>query len=493
MTPLRRPRHPFGITARIVARIVAVAAAGFVAAAASATAAQEPEEYGSRGNLAKNASAAERREMEALYDRFVPFIDRARTELTMVRETIARAEARGFREWDPTLREVAPGDRFYAVNRGRTMVLWVVGSEPLSAGMRLVNSHIDAVRLELKPHPLTRKGGAVALDTLVHGGIKAYQWVNVPLGLTGRVDRMDGSTVWIEYGFDESDPVLLIPDLAPHVDRDYRNRTRADAIQREELDPLIASAPTGGENGRDTMARAIALLEDEFGIEPEDWVSSDVQIVPVTKPREVGLDRELFAAYGLDDRITAVVNVFALEETEAPTHTAMAYLVTDEEVGSGSNIGVGSEWFRRIVAEMIRAERGSVTDLEVMECFSATDMITADTTTATNPLWPSPQAPDNASLLHHGLVIKLYGPGRSANSEFVARMRRFLDADRVAWQSHTYKAGYGGGTIARYFNHMNMEVTDWGVGILSMHSTYDVASKADLWALYRGFLAFFAS
>ena len=241
------------------------------------------------------------------------------------------------------------------------------------------------------------------------------------------------------------------------------------------------------------MAQAVALVEEQFGIEPDDWVSSDIQIVPTTEPREVGMDRALFAAFGLDDRLTGIVNVFALEDIEMPTHTAVAYLVTDEEVGSGSNIGVSSEWFRRIAAEMIRAETGSVSELDVMESFSNTDMITADTTTATNPLWPSPQAADNASLLHHGLVIKLYGAGRSANSEYVARLRRMLDDANVAWQSHTYKAGYGGGTIARYFNAMNMEVTDWGVGILSMHSTYSVASKADLWALYEGFVAFFGS
>ena len=312
--------------------------------------------------------------------------------------------------------------------------------------------------------------------------------------------------VWIDYGFDENDPVLLIPDLAPHVDKDFRSRTRAEAIGREELDPLITSAPPpkdeeDGESGtqddeeggdaatRDAMARAVDLVEEEFGIEPDDWVSSDIQIVPVTRPREVGMDRALFAAFGLDDRLTGIVNVFALEDIETPAHTAVTYLVTDEEVGSGSNIGVSSEWFRRIAAEMIRAEKGSVSELDVMESFSNTDMITADPTTATNPLWPSPQAPDNASLLHHGLVIKLYGAGRNANSEYVARLRRMLDDANVAWQGHTCKAGYGGGTVARYFSAMNMEVTDWGVGILSMHSTYSVASKADLWALYEGFLA----
>ena len=157
----------------------------------------------------------------------------ARTEITMVRETIARAEARGFREWSADIREVSPGDRFYAVNRGRTMLLWVVGAEPLRSGMRLINSHIDSIRLELKPHPVARRQDAAVLDTLVHGGLKGYQWVNVPLGLTGRVDKKDGSTVWVEYGFDESDPVLLIPDprssrgpRLPNPDPGRRHRAR---------------------------------------------------------------------------------------------------------------------------------------------------------------------------------------------------------------------------------------------------------------------------
>ena len=211
------------------------------------------------------------------------------------------------------------------------------------------------------------------------------------------------------------------------------------------------------------------------------------------RPGHPPLDRTLIAAFGLDDRLTGIVSLFALDAVTAPEKTAMAYMVTDEEVGSRWNIGVSSEWFRKLVSEMVRAERCEVTELDVMECFSNTDMITADTTTATHPLWPEPQAPDNAALIHHGLVIKLYGPGRSANSEFVAHLRNILDAANVGWQTHTYKAGYGGGTIAGYFAGWNMEVTDWGVGIWSMHSTYDVASKTDIWALYEGFLVFFES
>jgi aspartyl aminopeptidase len=408
----------------------------------------------------------------------------------MVREAVAWAEERGFERWDPARREIEPGDRFYAVNRERTFVAWVQGRQPLAAGMRLVNSHIDSVRLELKPHPLQESGGTVTFDTLQHGGLKGYQWVNVPLALTGKIDRKDGSTVWIEVGLDPDDPVLLVPDLAPHVDRDYRDRTRADAIEAEELDPiLLGSAAPGG--AADLVAQANDLLRERYGIEPDDWMSADIQIVPATRPRDVGLDRTLVAAYGMDDRLTGIVNLFALEELAVPDQTAMAYLVTDEEVGSRWNTGVSSDWFRMLVAQMIRAETGTVSELDLMEAFSNTDQITADTTTATNPLWPDPQADGNAALLHHGLVIKLYGPGRSANSEYVARLRSLLDDANVPWQSHSYKIGYGGGTIASSFTAMNMEVTDWGVGILSMHSTYDVASKADIWSLWKGFVAFF--
>ncbi len=180
-------------------------------------------------------SEEERQEVDALAERFKVMIGDARSELLMVKETIRHAEARGFRAWDAAGQSSrpSPGDKFYAVNRDRSMVLWVVGKEPLANGMRLVNSHIDSIRLELKPHPLREQNGTVTLDTLVHGGLKAYQWTNVPLAMTGRIDLKNGETVWLDLGMKQDDPILLIPDLAPHVDRDYRDRTRAEAIERE--------------------------------------------------------------------------------------------------------------------------------------------------------------------------------------------------------------------------------------------------------------------
>ena len=450
--------------------------------------------YGSRGNLWKTASDAELREIDELAGRFSKMISAARSEMMMVRQAVRYAKRFGFQRWDPHNAKMTPNAKYFAVNRDRTIVLWVVGRKPLADGMRLINSHIDSPRLELKPHPLKERKGTITLDTLAHGGIKAYQWVNVPLALTGRVDKKDGSTVWLDLGLNEGDPVLLIPDLAPHVDKDLRKRSQPDAVKREELEPLIASRPPAEDAEAENLMEQVELiLRERYKIEPGDWVSADIQIVPATTPRDVGLDRALIAAYGLDDRLTAIVNLFALSELDAPQHTAMAYLVTDEEVGSRWNVGVSSEWFRKVVSEMVRAQSGSVSELDVMTAFENTDMVTADTTTATNPIWPGPQTPGNASLMHHGLVIKLYGPGRSANSEYVARLRTLLDNANVGWQTHSYKYGYGGGTIASTFAGMNMEVTDWGVGIWSMHSTYAVASKADIWALWKGFAAFFRS
>lgn len=450
------------------------------------------EDYGSRGNIWTNLSASERSEVDQVAERFKQLIGAARSELMMVREAVRYAEARGFRRWQAGQGKPQPGERYYSINRDRTIVLWVVGKRPLEEGMRLVNSHIDSVRLELKPHPLREKTGVITLDTLNHGGVKGYQWVNVPLALTGRVDREDGTTVWLDLGLEPGDPVLLIPDLAPHVDRDYRDRPRSEAIEGEELKPVLVSAPPPeGSEIKNLREQAEHLIKQAYGLSPDDWISADIQIVPSTPPQDIGLDRALIGAFGMDDRLTAIVSLFALEEMTDPEYTSMAYMVTDEEVGSRWNVGVASEWFRKLIAEILESENGDVSELDVMRTFAATQMITADTTTATNPLWPNPQAPGNASLMHHGLVIKLYGPGRSANSEFVAKLRRMLDDANVAWQVHTYKVGYGGGTIASYFASMNMEVTDWGVGIWSMHSTYDVASKADIWALWKGFQAFY--
>ena len=435
----------------------------------------------------------ERDQVMAFGEDFKSFMDKARSHMWFVREGVALAEAEGFQAWslDVTASAMPPGSRWYAINRDRTLVLFVVGTEPISEGLRIVNTHIDSPRLEFNTRPFRERNGIVTIDTQIHGGIKNYQWVNVPLALIGRVDKTDGTTIWVEIGTSPDDPILLITDLAPHVDSDYRNRTQRDVIRAEELGPIIASLPPDeGSDHDDALDRLLALLEEEYGIEGRDFLSADLQIVPATAPRDVGLDRALVGAYGQDDRATGYVSLRAIFETGTPRHTAVAYAVNNEETGSW-NTGVNSEWFSTLVSELILAQSGTFSDLDLRRTYASTQALVSDTTTALNPVFPGPQNDSLTSRLGYGMVVKEYGAGREANSEFFAVVRRLLDDAQVKWQTHSYDAGYGGGTIASWFAGQNMDVIDVGIGIVSMHSPYEVSSKVDLWELYQGFQAFF--
>ena len=441
-------------------------------------------------------NAADRDQVMRFAEEFKEFMGRSKTELMFVREGTKFAEANRFRKWDPKTpaADLKPGSRWYAVNRDRTMALFVMGTEPVANGLRIVNTHIDSVRIEFKTKPFRESNQAVLIDTQVHGGIKNYEWVNVPLAIIGRVDRSDGTTVWVDIGNDPNDPVLLITDLAPHEDRDFRNRTQAEVIRTEELDPIIATLPADAGSGQKTATdRLLAMLAEKYGITPKDLLSADIQIVPATMPRDVGLDRALVGAYGHDDRSTAYLSLRAIASLDVPKYTAVAYAVNNEEVGSW-NTGVDSEWFSTLVSELLFTQHGpGFNDLIRRTAYSKTQVMVSDCTTAINPLFPQPQNQNLASRLGYGMVVKEYGAGREANSEFFAKIRGMLDAEKIRWQTHSYDAGYGGGTIAAWFAGQNMDVIDVGIGILSMHSPYDVSSKVDLWELHRGFQAFFRS
>ena len=424
---------------------------------------------------------------------FKVFLGKAKSEMQFVREAGRFAESNGFRKWDPKAAAgMKPGSRWYAVNRDRTIVLFVVGTEPMENGFRIVNTHIDSPRLEFKTKPFRESQKAVLVDTQVHGGIKNYQWANVPLAITGRVDKADGTTTWLDIGYDPADPVLLISDLAPHVDRDFRGRTQQEVFRTEELDPIIATMPPDPAAGQKTVTdRLMAVLREKHGITAGDLLTADIQLVPATMPRDVGFDRALVGAYGQDDRSTAYVSLRAIAEIKTPRLTSVAYAVNNEETSSW-NTGVNSEWFNTLIAEVMTAQKGSdVSDVARRRAYMRTEVLVSDCTTAQDPLFPQPQNPVLTSRLGYGMVIKEYGAGREANSEFFAKIRGLLDRAKVRWQTHGYDAGYGGGTIAAWFAGQNMDVIDVGVGLLSMHSPFEVSSKVDVWQLHRGFVAFF--
>ncbi len=428
-------------------------------------------------------NATQRTEVMKFGDDFKQFIGSAKNETAFVREASRLVEAAGFKPWpaSPTKGDAAPGSKWYAVNRGRSIAAFVIGTDPVSSGTRIVNTHNDSVRIELKPKPFRESFDIAMLDTRVHGGLKNYQWVNRPLALIGRVTRTDGTSVEVNIGHDAADPVLMITDLAPHVDNDFRERKNRDVIQTEELDPILAL----------TRDAALKALKDKYNLTPDDFLAADLQLVPAQMPVDVGLDKQLIGAYGHDDRSNGYAAFRGITEIKAPQKTAIAYGVNNEEVGSWTT-GVQSEWFRTLVAEMIAAQE-PYNDLLLRRALRASQALVSDCITALDPGFPQPYLPNGSARLGWGLVFKEYGAGREADAEFFAQIRRvFTDAD-VHWQVHAYRAGYGGSTIAQWFANANIDTIDVGIGILSMHSPMDVSAKVDLWELYRGFKAFWSA
>lgn len=454
-----------------------------VAAAAmlAATPTVDAQTQNQAGPVWPKLSASERDQVMKFGEDFKGFIGSAKSALTFVREATRMVEAAGFKPWPktPTKAQVVAGSRWYAVNRDRSIVAFVIGREPMTAGARIVNTHNDSVFLGLKPKPLRESFEIALMDTMVHGGIKNYQWVDRPLAMIGRVVKPDGTVVTIDVGHAPGDPVLIIPDLAPHIDNDFRERRNRDVIQTEELDPVLAS----------TAAAATEILKSKYNLTPEDFLSADIQIVPAQAPVDIGLDRQLIGAYGHDDRSNGYVAFRAIAEATTPQKTAIAYGVNNEEVNSWTT-GVASEWFRTLLAEIIAAQEPSYNDLLLRHALRASQVLVSDCTTALDPNFPQPYLPNGSARLGWGLVFKEYGSGREADAEYFAKVRGIFTDAGVHWQTHAYRAGYGGGTIAQWFANADIDAIDVGIGLLSMHAPMDVSSKVDLWELYRGFKAF---
>jgi aspartyl aminopeptidase len=264
------------------------------------------------------------------------------------------------------------------------------------------------------------------------------------------------------------------------VDRDFLERKNRDVIATEELDPILAL----------TRDAALKALKDKYNVTPDDLLSADLQIVPAQMPVDVGLDHQLIGAYGHDDRSSGFAALRAIIEARSPARTTIVYGVNNEEVNSWTT-GVNSEWFRTLLAEIIAAQEPSYSDLMLRHALRASQVLVADCTTALDPVFPQPYLPNASARLGWGLVFKAYGSGRQADIEYFARVRQMLDAAGVHWQTHSYKAGFGGGTIAQWFANADIDAIDVGIGILSMHAPLEVASKVDLWELYRAFKVFF--
>jgi len=434
-------------------------------------------------------SSKQQKDVLAFAEDYKDFMSRAKTELSFVAEAVKIVRAAGFRPLSQQ-GELMPGARVYDINRDRSITLIVVGSQPYSAGFRIVGAHIDSPRLELKGRPVYESEGFALFQTYRHGGIKNYQWVNVPLALVGHVDKKDGSRVMISVGLDASDPVFIIPDLSPHVDQEFRERLNREVIGGEELDPIIASLPGKKSSVSDEV---LAYLKSKYGIGEEDLVSAELALVPAMPPRDVGFDRSLMALYGQDDKLSSFAAMRALIEQRTPKHTALAFLVDNEEVGNVNNTGAQSSYLVDLLSELIHRERGDAySDYDLRRALRNTKVVSADVNPGVHPIWPEVWEAGNAPRLGHGINLKLYGGGFNANSEYIAWNRAYLDKAGIAWQTATYKGRASGGTIGSSLSKENMEVIDYGVPVLSIHSTYSVSSKVDVHMLYRAMSAFYS-
>ena len=433
-------------------------------------------------------SKKELKAVEKYAENYKDYIYKAPTELTFVTETIKRVEKQGFKKLSEKS-NLKPGARFYDVNRDRTISLIVIGKKGLEQGTRIVGAHIDSPRLELKGRPLYEKEKFALFQTYIHGGIKTYQWVNIPLALVGRVDKKDGSVVNISVGFDENDPIFMVPDLAPHVDHGNRKRTSREVIKKEELDVIIAAKPALDESVKELMTN---FLKTEYDISLEDLVSAELALVPATKPRDVGFDRSMIAAYGQDDKASAIAAVTAIMEQKIPEYTSIAYLVDNEEVGNINNTGASSTYLVDLLSGLLYNKKGdSYNDYQLRKVLRNTKVISADVNPGVNPTWSSVWELGNAPRLGNGVNLKLSGGGFNANSEYMAWTRNYLDNSKIKWQTSTYKGKASGGTIGSDLSNDNMEVIDFGVPILSIHSPYAVGSKVDLYSLYKAMSAFY--
>ena len=420
------------------------------------------------------------------------YMRHAKSAALSAAELIRLAHASGFEDFSSPS-QVKPGARLILSNRGRAVLFAVIGTNPIESGSRMVAAHQDSPHINLKARPVVNAPGSVALlKTIPYGGLKRYQWANLPMALVGHIDTVDGRHIDINIGFAPGDPVFVIPDAAPHSDRLLRTRTYTEVFSGEEMNPVVGSIPGADSSVADQV---MATLRQRFNIRDEDLVAAELELVPATQPADVGIDVGLVGSWGQDDKLSAYSaarSLFDLKGT--PRETALAYITNFEEVGSVNDTGAGLQFLDSAFTALIDAQAKPATALDVRNALAHAEVLSADTNDGVNPIFPQNSENSNSAIVGYGVAVKMYGAGFDPNSEFTARVLHILDSNHIAWQTQTPRVDVGGGgTIGGFLSMRNMEVLDVGIPLLSMHATYEMSSKVDLWSYYRFMLAFYST
>ena len=435
------------------------------------------------------------------------FISDCKTERECVTVLEAEAQKAGFANLEEVIasgRTLQAGDKVYANNMGKGLALFVLGDKDLSCGMNILGAHIDSPRMDLKQDPLYEDTDFAMLDTHYYGGIKKYQWVTLPLALHGVIAKKDGTLVQVNVGDKPEDPVFGVTDLLVHLSAEQMEKKAAKVIEGENLDLLIGSIPleTEGEDDKKAAkekvkANIMKILEKEYGIEEEDFLSAEIEVVPAGEARDYGFDRSMIMGYGHDDRVCAYPSFMAVLAMEKPELTSVCLLVDKEEIGSVGASSMQSRFFENTVAEVMNAA-GTYSELALRRALKNSSVLSSDVSAAFDPNFPSVMTKRNAAYFGRGLVFNKYTGARGksgsndANAEYVGALRAIMDHNDVAFQ--TAELGKvdqgGGGTIAYILANYGMRVIDSGVAVLNMHAPWEIISKVDLYEAYRGYVAF---
>lgn len=439
---------------------------------------------------------AELKKVEKLCEGYKEFISDCKTERECALEVIRQAEKEGYKDL-MTLTKVKPGDKVYFNNMDKAVALFLVGSEPLEKGMKLLGAHLDSPRIDLKQVPLYEDTEMALFDTHYYGGIKKYQWVTLPLAIHGVVVKKDGTKVNIVIGEKDSDPVVGITDLLVHLSAEQMEKKAAKVVEGEDLNVLIGSQPLKGEDKEAVKGNILKLLKDFYDIEEADFLSAELEVVPAGKARDFGIDRSMVMGYGQDDRVCSYTSMKALFALDKIDRTAVCLLVDKEEVGSIGATGMHSKFFENAVAELMD-KMGDYSELKLRRAFQNSHMLSSDVSAAFDPNYPAVMEKKNSAYFGRGIVFNKYTGARGksgcndANPEFIATIRAAMEKHDVNFQ--TAELGKvdqgGGGTIAYIMAQYNMEVIDSGVAVLNMHAPWEITSKADIYEAMRGYEAF---
>ncbi|MCL2050224.1 MAG: aminopeptidase [Lachnospiraceae bacterium] len=468
-----------------------------------------------RKNIWEFYSDEQLAEIETFTKNYRDFLDNGKTERECVDTTVNIIEAAGFRELPKLINEGAklkPGDKVYHVLMNKMLIMFIIGEDKLKKGMNILGSHIDSPRLDIKQNPLYEEEGIAYLDTHYYGGVKKYQWVTIPLALHGVMVKKDGTTVEINIGEEESDPVFFISDLLPHLAAEQMEKKANKFIEGEALDivvgnkPILIKTPDSLANDDSTESEAaknavkkgiLEILKQSYDIEEEDFISAELEVVPAGKAREAGFDKSMILAYGQDDRVCSFAGLTALLEAKNLTRTACLIFSDKEEIGSVGATGMHSRFFENTVAELMNLT-GDYSELNLRRVLSSSYMLSTDVGAAYDPFYKSSFEKRNTAILSGGVLFKKFTGARGksgsndANAEYIGYIRKLMEEAEIRFQ--TAELGKvdvgGGGTIAYILAGYGMNVIDSGVPVLNMHAPWEATSKADIFEAKRAYAAF---